>query len=488
MVGLQGLVQAFAWLTLCGLVDHIEASSKHSKQAEEHKKVELLHHSFNTPLEYASLLGDWFVSGASIFERERLLLHPGVAERHGFAWSTKPVQTNNFEVTITFKLSGEELSKVPSDQSFALWLLRENISADFNESRAILAPSWLDGLKQQGYLLSGSKGLFEGFGAVFSSSNAENMLSPTVSFVSNDKHQTLSYGTDVPSKTGKSMDFRNTEAKFKLRVKADFVQGHVILDGKRHECFSVDRKSFPVKAGNYLGFTAWSGTAKEGKTSDSVSLLQVEVINFDDQTVGEDLAEASNAEAASYASLMSEGSRHFEDQKSQTQHIDKIAAMLSEHLQNTQNERQIMEVRMSSMMDSLQTFHSSCRTLTKEMHYLGNGKLGKAGGKKSHANHVEDMKHELIGLRRLLTKEGASHLQKIEAVQRNLLEVKEQAAKGAGSAVLGKIVAQTQTLEQTVESRGSQMSWMMMCLLGSVMVIGWLIWNRMDYYEKKHFS
>jgi hypothetical protein len=437
------------------------------------------------------LLEDWIVSGASIFERDVLLLHPGVAERQGFAWNTRPLKTNNFQVTFNFRMRGEsDISKATSDQSFAFWFVRQDIGKEFNETRAIKAKTWHEGLKEQGFLLSGSKGLFEGIGVIFSNTDSEKKPASTVSFVSNDAHQTLEYGSDVPAKDAKVVDFRNKDtAQFTIRVESARVTGHLSVDGSRHECFSVDRKNFPVKADGYLGFSAWSGSAQEGKSSDFLSIGQVEVVNFDDESVGEELVGVSEKEQAAMESLMAEETRHLKDQKDQKEHISKITAMLSQYLDDAKPESDKMAFKISSMTDSLGAVDSNCRTLTKEMHLLWHPKDKKAADGKggAHKTHVQDMKHELIGLRKLLEKEGVSHMEKLEAVHSNLLEYRDQANKATGSEALGKIAAQSTKLEKTVQSRGSQMSWMMIFLLASVVGIGYLMWQRMRYYEKKHF-
>eukprot|EP00435_Cladocopium_sp_Y103_P070185 s7_g34.t1 len=84
-------------------------------------------------------------------------------------------------------------------------------------------------------------------------------------------------------------------------------------------------------------------------------------------------------------------------------------------------------------------------------------------------------------------REGKAQLHKLEAVQKNLNEVKEQASKASGSSMLSKLVDQTRLLEESVLARSSQMTWMLLILLVVIVVIGVLMFNRMRYYEKKHF-
>jgi len=470
----------------CGLLRLVGSAGSHG---HSDFKGFLQHHSFAVPLEYSNLLGDWTLSGASIFERERLLLHPNVSERQGFAWSKRPLQTNNFEVSFSFRVAGApEIAKVVDDQSFAFWFVRQNVSSDFNESAVIRASSWPEGLKEQDYVLSGSKARFEGIGAVFSTADLAKKPGSVVSFISNDNHQSLNYGIDVPASNAKAVDFQNKEVEFKMRVQPVSVQGTITVDGNSQECFNVDRKNFPVKAGGFIGFTAWSGSVQPSKQPSSVSLTRVRVVNFDDQAIGEEVMGASAADMKMYEDMMSEQSRHFQDQQAQTEHIQRVTAMLSAHLNETKPAYDVMAFQVSGLMDSLHKLDRDCRILTKGMQFMASGdEKSQHGKQRPKGSKIQEMKVHIMGLRRLLDKEGAAHMNKLEAVQKNLDKVKEQAEKATGSSMLGRIVDQTMTLEKSVVSRSSQMSWMLLILLVVTFTIGVLMWNRMRYYEKKHF-
>ena len=54
-------------------------------------------------------------------------------------------------------------------------------------------------------MLAGSKALFEGIGAVFSTADVARNPNTAVSFVSNDNHQSLAYGVDVPTSNAKAL-------------------------------------------------------------------------------------------------------------------------------------------------------------------------------------------------------------------------------------------------------------------------------------------
>ncbi|CAE7203514.1 unnamed protein product [Symbiodinium sp. CCMP2592] len=129
-----------------------------------------------------------------------------------------------------------------------------------------------------------------------------------------------------------------------------------------------------------------------------------------------------------YEALMSEDSRYFQDQQAQTEHIGRRTSMLSAHLNETKPTYDVMAFQVSSLMESLN------KTPKK-------------------ATNLQEMKVHIMGLRRLLDKEGAAHMHKLEAVQKNLKEVKQQTDKAAGSSI-SKIVDQTSVLEKSASIRG----------------------------------
>ncbi|CAE8653180.1 unnamed protein product, partial [Polarella glacialis] len=211
----------------------------------------------------------------------------------------------------------------------------------------------------------------------------------------------------------------------------------------------------------------------------------VTVVNYDDAAVGEEIVGASAEDQKAYASLKAEESRHFEDQKAQTQHLGKLISMLDEHVSEIKPTNEYLLNELNSVDDSLKRLDNNCRSMTKAMHHLWHPKGKSDTG--SHSTHVQGMKDDLIGLRQLIQKESQAAVLKIDAVQSKVKEVKDKASQKAPSGLLVAITQQAITLEKTVQSRGSQMSYMMICLLGSIIAVGCLLWHRMRYYERKHF-
>jgi len=463
---------------------------KKNKEEDSAKKVAMAHHSFNVPLVFDELLSDWSVSGASLAERERLLVHPSVPERAGFVWNKAPLLTNDFEATVAFRVVGPKGIKAASDQSFSLWYIYDNVTAGYNETNLIKAASWKAGLEEAGMTLGGSKAKFHGVGAVLSMAAPQpsGTAKPVVSGIWSDGDRDLSYGKDVPTKDAKAVDFRNTlnAAQFKLRVEPTSITGYLKQSPSLswNECFKIDRSKNPVKPGGYIGFSAWSGAA--GTESDLVSISQFEVYNFDTEVIGEEMKDVSERIQDAYREMLTDEHRHFLDQKSQTDHLARLVTMLDEHINTTKPAEESLYVALQGLDNRMVKLGDDCKTQVKETRLLMGTDPAKAAD--VHKAGVEAMKNEIIGLRRLLVKDSATHRQKLDAVQKNVAEVQEKQTKaGDRDGTLKEIAKQTESLETTVQAHGWQMSWTLYFVIAVVILIGWLMFNRMQYYEKKHF-
>eukprot|EP00929_Paragymnodinium_shiwhaense_P107799 TRINITY_DN74156_c0_g1_i1.p1 TRINITY_DN74156_c0_g1~~TRINITY_DN74156_c0_g1_i1.p1 ORF type:complete len:512 (+),score=136.94 TRINITY_DN74156_c0_g1_i1:89-1537(+) len=461
------------------------AAPKKKKGDEDSTKVPMPRHSFANPMLYQSLLDDWMVSGASIFERERLLMHPAVSERSGFAFSKLPVNTNNFEVRISFRVAGEQSpEKFLTDQSLAVWYVEDNVSASYREDAIIKASSWKEGMEAQGLTFSGGPAKFKGFSAVLSTTDATQKLKPVVSFVSNDGTKSLAMGTDAPTAKAKAIDFRNTlnPAQFKLRVTPEFVEGHLKQSPSLswNECFRIDRSdgSVPVPAKGYFGITAWSGTPAEGAASDLVSIIQVEMTNYDDTVVAEDMKDVSVKIQDAYREMLTDENRHFIDQKSQMDHLNRLRTMLTDHLEEVLPVEKRLFEDLQGFDLRLNRLDEDCRTLSKEFEILVNP-AGGAG--------VGAVKDGIVGLRQLLQKDSVAHKEKLERVTNKLADVRSSQSK-VGDKSLNVISLQADALNKTVTLKSLQMNWLLFVLIGCVLLIGGLMWNRMHYYEKRHFT
>lgn len=471
------------WLLLCCHVERTVAGKK-KKDEDADKKVAVPHHSFQIPLRYEEVLRDWVVSGASLVERERVLLHPSVPERAAFLWNKAPLLTNDFEATVHFRVIGpKDGDALMSDQSFALWYVQENVTAGYNETKLIKAPSWKAGLEEMGMTFSGFKSKYNGFGAILSTMDAQKKPKAVVSGIWNDGDRELVYGKDAPSSNSKAVDFRNTmnAAQLRLRVSPTSIVGYLKQSPSLswNECFKIDRTKDPVKPGGYIGFTAWSGSASSGKVPDLISFTQFEVNNYDTTSIGEDMKDVSSEIQEAYRSMLTDDNRHFHDQKSQSEHIDRLVQMLSQHAEASRPAEEKMYQDLEVLQGRMSKLDEDCKLLVKELKILVTPD-GDSGAEVA-------LKDEIIGLRRLFIKDSASHRQKLEVVQKNVAEVKQKHVAASKPDMFNEVAMLSESVETTVARSSTQTLWMLILLVGAVAIIGYLMWNRMQYYERKHF-
>jgi len=329
------------------------------------------------------------------------------------------------------------------------------------------------------------KGRFSGFATIFSSANKKQQ----VSLVTNDGTKDLAFDSAIPSSNSKEFEFRNTinPAQLQIRVNKKSIKGFFKQSPSLswQPCFELEVPA-GVKAGGYVGFSAWSGTGGDGRVSDLVSITGLEMSNYDETSLGEEMQETSNQIQDAYKEMLTDDKRHFVDQKSQTQHITRLIDMIGDHLKTTKPAEEKIFSSLQVVSQRMGALGEDCGELVKEARVLLTAK-GDSTEKHNHKNNVEAMKNDIIGLRRLLVKDSVNHRAKLDAVSKNVAEVKQKSLNSGSAESFTKINAQSERLEKTVSSRGSQMSWMLLCMIVAVLGIGFLMFNRMQYYEKKHF-
>lgn len=457
---------------------------KGRKKDEDENKVFMPHHSFHVPLVYQDVLKDWQASGASVVESQRLLLHPSIAERLGYFWSTQPLLTNDFEATVSFRVTGpKEVLNVATDQSFALWYVYENVSAGYNETQLIKASSWADGLLESSMGLSGSKSKFQGFGAVFSTTDSKKTPKAVVSGIWNDGDRdfTSGVGKDVPTADAKAIDFRNTmnAAQFRLRVTPTSIIGYLKQTPSLswNECFNLDRKHDPVKTGGYIGFSAWSGTKSPSAASDMVAITQFDVYNFDSTTIGESMmGDVSKEIEDTYRQMLTDENRHFTDQKLQTEHINRLIRMINQHVSDSKplDEKIFQDIEVLS--NRVGQLDEGCRTLTKELELVSEISRG----------DQPSIKDDIIGLRRLLSKGEATQKRSLDLVEKNLAEVRQRHQDTTKTDKISKMAAEAEVMQSTVESHSQRMVWLMLILIPVFIAVGWGMYSRMQEVSRKN--
>merc|ERR1712019_9491 len=118
-----------------------------------------------------------------------------------------------------------------------------------------------------------------------------------------------------------------------------------------------------------------------------------------------------------YREMLTDEKRHFVDQKSQMEHLNRLTSMLADHVKEARPADQKLFEDLRSLENRMTRLDDDCRTLSKEFEILVNP----AGGAGTGA-----VRDEIIGLRRLLIKDGSTHRETIDKVTKNVQEVKSK--------------------------------------------------------------
>jgi hypothetical protein len=306
------------------------------------------------------------------------------------------------------------------------------------------------------------------------------------SFVTNNNTKEFAMGVDVPGTASKPVDFRNTLNAAQLRVRVSTEE--VTVNFKQspslswNELFRIsrtaDKTGAVVPDSGFVGLTAWSGSHADAESPDIVVVDRVETLNLDENSVGEELKDVAATIQEAYREMLTDENRHFVDQKSQTEHLSRLTTMLSDHIGTIAPVERGLFDSLSQLNGRLTSLEEGCRTLAREIEVLVN-LAGQAG--------VGELKSGIKGFREMLAKYSDGHHKKLDLARSSILEVKKKHQQTNNDEAVGMITIQTKHMEETVAQRGSQMTWMLGCLIGCIVVIGCLMYNKMHYYEKKHF-
>jgi len=155
--------------------------------------------------------------------------------------------------------------------------------------------------------------------------------------------------------------------------------------------------------------------------------------------------------------------------------------MIEDHLQHTSPIEEQHFFSVQSLSHRVQKLSEDCRIFKRESHHL----LGDDGS--SHEEGVRAMRQEIAGFKRILQHQSSYHTAKIAAVSKNVAEVKD-AKKKTTMTDWRKISKHSDTIQNSVNTRGLLMNLILVLLLAAIVVIGVLMYNRISYYEKKHFQ
>ena len=460
--------------------------------------IEMVGHTFKSPVTFDNGLSSWFLSGASMALDKSVQITPPIIRKHGFMFHTGEVETSHFITTLELDVApvvSASAYDLPGDQSFAFWFTTQNVSdalAKFASSND--QADWSPGLSAAGFGMNGViPPSFSGLGVVFTSKGH-------VSVVSSDgsRPATAFNQMDPSINTVKDFNFRKPGVKLTLSFNRNRQSFSMYLsdnDGQRSQ-LAVTSEHIPSKG--YLGMTAFSGSS--GKP-DRWSIRSMRSINLDMKAgTGEDSkkSELGDLEAKLEKKNLhiddliinsdeaAEDAHWIEDPENQIKDVHKAISIVSEYLSDTRYRDQSLIRSMSDLQSRADALEELINELRVEMKYTfiehGAGDSGSGAGL---MNEVRGLK-ELIKAHSDDNKAIAELKDKIKLMS-TAGEENGQVADDEDPELYKKLLHANDELEAEVVNINFTANLAIGVFGLVVLVLGLLLYVKMRQYEKKHF-
>jgi hypothetical protein len=451
--------------------------------------IEMVGHSFKSPLTFENGLSSWIVSGASMALDKSVQILPPITRKHGYMFHVGEIETNHFLSTIEVDVAPvieAAASELPNDQAFGIWYTTQNVSDTLSKFTAGNDKAdWVPGLQAAGCGLQGViPPSFKGLGVVFSSKGY-------VSVITSDGSRPASSFENLESSPHsiKDFNFRKPGVKVTLSFNKNRKSFSVYLsdnDGKRGQVV-VTTELIPSKG--YFGMTAYSGSS--GKP-DRYSVRSMRSINLDMKAgTGEDSKrselgdleaklEKKNLHIDDLITNPEEGddSHWFEDPENQIKDVHKAISIISEYLSDTRYRDQSLIRSMSDLQSRADALEELINELRVEMKYT----------------FIEDgsgasLMHEVRGLKELIQ----AHSEDNKAISELKDKIKVMSTDGSQTSDEGdpelyqKLISASDELEAEVVSINFTANLAIGVFGLVVLVLGLLLYVKMRQYEKKHF-
>lgn len=242
------------------------------------------------------------------------------------------------------------------------------------------------------------------------------------------------------------------------------------------QLLSLPSKTLPVPVPpTYVGMTGYSGT----KSGMEVNLNFFSTVNRDPHVVGED--GFSIAKSKEWKEALAQEARYV-DRATQKEAVQRVAQLLAEHVadeelltQQIRSELNTLDGRVESLSAEAGTYLAATQAWSSE-----DGQL-----------HAEAIRTHVGKVKTLLTMGKEVHEVALEQASKAALKLKDSSklfSSGEGSKQKVQSVAQkAQTVKETASAGSSQSQFLFFLIVICVSILGMLFFNRMQYYEKKHF-
>lgn len=436
--------------------------SHESIKQQKIDKVEMMRHSFDSPLTLDTTLAEWDLAMSTIPVRKSVVLVPGVKNRTGQFWHKSPLNTSHFEIIVTFEVVGP--SSNSEGEGFALWFVSESYGSIYPKSNEDLE-SWN---------LLGYKNTPNGIGVLFSFLDRNNKKNPSISLLVSDGSKVISSHTDVPTHMGVYYNFINLEEPitFRLYVSPESgILGQIRTSptSKWIDCFRSDVKNIPasVKNGGFVGFTSFTGheIPNQPKVADRISIINLHVYNYDLKRAGEEIADSLkrdsdySKEHVEVTDLLRH--THVHGDKDVAEALKAFSQILYKHISEATPREQAIHRTLNTLLSQVQKLSTEIR----EMQRILSIHTGM-----NHSETLNTVQTELIGLRTLFdrhSKYQTNTLIELEDTIKNKEDVASQVHKA-------------------IKSQSSTTSIVSIVLIVIIILFGLVVWKKVKDIEKKH--
>jgi hypothetical protein len=244
------------------------------------------------------------------------------------------------------------------------------------------------------------------------------------------------------------------------------------------EVFRFPKGTFSVPAGrSFMGFSGWSGS----KSWIEVDLHRVDMRNFDLQKLGEASSDVLEDENQEWLKVL-ESEKRYVSQADQKEAVTRLTKLLSEHVdkydklgEQIKEDLVKMDARLDSLSADLGTYYGALQSLNKETHQFD----------------AEAVKEHIVGIRSVLTRDKESHdikMHQVASAAKDLKVAHTKAGLGEeGKAKVQSVADQSRAVEEFAARGSMQTNGLLLVMVIAVAGLGLLFFNRMRYYEKKHY-
>lgn len=436
-------------------------------------------HSIVSPPDLYALNADWFLAGTVIPTHQAMILSPGVPDRVGFMWSTYPLLTNNFEVTL--RLKGRRPAKRNvKDEGFAFWysyengtLAHHNLVVDHAQSQdEIIADKWKQHFTDAGFDLFGYRSQWNGLGVFF----IDDEAGASVCAVPNDGKHIFKLRNGIPTYDALKHDYLNGELTVKIRIQPD--SASVDVAGQ-----TINVKG-PFQPGGYIGFTSFGGEKVDEKAeekSDFMELLSLDTVNMDVSQQGEEAHSTPPPPAPvpqdEKVDVLA-GSSSFKDHRAESDAIKELTNMVFKLVVETQPMRQQMARSIQTLSRRIDAMEASFGELKEELDKKTGHKLGA---------EFDAIKKELTSLSDVASRETEERHSRLESLHADIADVHRSAQSPDNiDKHLDKLSESNKMVLDQLTKEHQNMFGVSIAAIAFVIIAGLSLYNKFRCWEKKH--